>query len=173
MAGRLALAKPARSLWHPTTLLATWFGAGLLPLMPGTWGSLAALPFAWVFLRIAGESDGTAVLLVAAVICFFVGWAATHFYMRHTDRKDPTEVVIDEVAGQWLVLIVANPHVWWHWLAGFLLFRLCDIVKPFPANVIDRRPSALAVMADDTVAAGYALFILAILIFARRFIHGS
>jgi phosphatidylglycerophosphatase A len=173
MASYFPIAKPARPLWHPSTLLATWFGAGLLPVAPGSWGSLAALPFAWAILSLAGTSTGPAVLLVASGLCFLVGWAASYFYMRHTDRKDPREVVIDEVSAQWLTLLVANPHVWWHWVAGFLFFRLCDIVKPFPANLIDRRPGALAVMADDMVAGVYALFLLAIVIFARRFIHGS
>ncbi len=173
MTSRLALRKPALPLWHPAALLATWFGAGLLPLAPGSWGSLAALPFAWVILTIAGPSTGPAVLLVAAAICFLIGWWATFLYMRHTDRKDPSEVVIDEVSAQWLALVVANPSVWWHWPLGFLLFRICDIVKPFPANAIDRRPSAFAVMADDTVAAVYALFLLAIAIFARRFFHAA
>ncbi|HLI12788.1 MAG TPA: phosphatidylglycerophosphatase A [Alphaproteobacteria bacterium] len=166
---RLQISQPALPFWHPATLVGTWFGAGLLPIAPGTWGSLAALPFGWL-IRIAG---GSAALLVAAGIVFALGWWATARYKKETEVKDPSEIVVDEVSAQWLTLLVADPGVWWHWLLGFLLFRLCDIVKPWPANAIDRRGSALAVMADDTVAAIYALFILAIVIFARGLTRGA
>jgi len=169
MAASFTFKHPARSLWHPSTLLATWFGAGLLPAAPGTWGSLAALPFAWAILYVGGP----AALLVAAGLCFAVGWWATWLYARHAGAKDPGEIVIDEVAGQWLAVLVADPKIWWHWLAGFILFRICDIIKPFPAGAIDRQPGPLAIMADDAVAAVYALFLLAIVIFAQRFVHGS
>jgi phosphatidylglycerophosphatase A len=164
----IRLAPPALPFWHPACLVATWFGAGLLPIAPGTWGSLFALPVGYV-IRVTG---GTAGLLVASAIVFLLGWAATAHYKRFTAVKDPSEVVVDEVSAQWLTLLAADPNVWWHWLLGFALFRLCDVVKPWPANLIDRRGSAFAVMADDTVAAVYALFTLAIVIFARSFFGG-
>ena len=151
---------PGLPLKHPATLIATWFGAGLLPIAPGSWGSLAALPFAWAMLAFGNAR----LLFLAAVALFFVGWWAAHHYMRFTDAKDPKEVVVDEVSAQWLALLIANPAVWWHWLLGFGLFRFFDIVKPWPANVIDRRAGAFAVMADDIVAGAYALVVFALVV---------
>lgn len=157
--------QPALPFWHPATLVATWFGSGLLPAAPGTWGSLAALPLGWL-IRLSG---GTASLLVAAGLIFLIGWWAAAHYRLYADAKDPSEVVVDEVSGQWLTLLVADPTIWWHWPLGFLLFRFFDIIKPWPANLINRRDTALAVMADDTVAAIYALFTLGVVIFVRGF----
>jgi phosphatidylglycerophosphatase A len=156
----LRLSRPALPFRHPATLVGTWFGAGLLPLFPGTWGSLAALPLAWLMLAFGSAR----LLFVAALLVFFAGWWATARYMRHTDVKDPPEIVVDEVSAQWLTLVFADPTVWWHWLFGFALFRLFDIAKPWPANHIDRERSARAVMADDTVAALYALVTFAVFV---------
>ena len=170
------LARPALPFRHPATLVGTWFGAGLLPAAPGSWGSLAALPFAWLMLAWGSPR----LLFVAALLAFLLGWWATAHYMRHTDAKDPQEIVVDEVSAQWLTLVFADPAVWWHWLLGFALFRLFDIAKPWPANHIDRQRSALAVMADDTVAALYALVTFAVIVplfpmiaAVWRALHGS
>jgi phosphatidylglycerophosphatase A len=137
---------------HPAVLLATWFGAGLLPGAPGTWGSLAALPFAWL---IAGYFGATG-LLVAAAAAFLVGCWAAGVVSRAGGVQDPGAVVIDEVAGQWLVLAATPPHLV-AYAIGFLLFRVADIVKPFPANWADRSVhGGLGVMLDDAFAAVYA-----------------
>ncbi|MBI2236087.1 MAG: phosphatidylglycerophosphatase A [Magnetospirillum sp.] len=151
--------RPGISPLHPAALLSTWFGAGLLPKAPGTWGSAAALPFAWV---IAGRW-GSWGLAAAAGICFLVGWAASELYVRRTAADDPGEVVIDEVAGQWLVLAPA-PLDPLYYLVGFALFRLLDIWKPWPAGWADRHLSGgLGVMADDMLAAAYGLLALLLL----------
>jgi len=143
-------------------LCATWFGSGLLPLAPGTWGSVAALPFAWVILVALGPPG----LVVAVAAVFLLGWWATSVYLaaRSDGIADPGEVVVDEVAGQCLALALADPSIWWHWLVAFILFRLFDIVKPWPARRVERRNTAFAVMADDIVAAGYALPLFAIIV---------
>ena len=154
---------PARlPFWHPACLLATWFGAGLLPKAPGTWGSLAALPFAWVIharLGLIGLAAATAGL-------FVVGWWAASVYAgRSHGGPDPGPVVIDEVAGQWLTLLAA-PLDWRFYAAGFLLFRAADIWKPWPVRWADRRlKGGLGVMLDDALAAAYAaaaLYLLSI-----------
>jgi len=163
----MRIAEPALPFWHPATLVATWFGAGLLPVAPGSWGSLAALPVAWVILAFGNPR----LLFLAALLAFLVGWLAVAHYKRYAAAKDPQEVVIDEVSGQWLTLLFAEPSVWWHWLLGFLLFRLFDIVKPWPANLIDRRNGAFAVMADDAVAGLYAMIGLVVAIYAWPIIH--
>ena len=137
---------------HPATLLATWFGVGLLPRTPGTWGSLAALPLAWLIHR----SFGAAGLAAASVVVFLAGLWASSVFIRHATSDDPGAVVIDEVAGQWMVLVAVTPDVLLY-TAGFVLFRLADIVKPWPASWVDRRlKSGLGVMLDDAVAALYA-----------------
>ncbi|MGO8914424.1 MAG: phosphatidylglycerophosphatase A [Stellaceae bacterium] len=152
--------RPAPARFHPAPLIATWFGAGLLPWFPGTWGSLAALPFAWA---IAGLF-GARALLIAAAGLFFIGWWAAHRVARDSGVADPGSVVVDEVAGQWLTLVVTPPDAL-SYVAGFLLFRLCDIVKPWPARWIDRHVhGGFGIMADDIVAAFYAATALLLLL---------
>ena len=133
-------------------VLATWFGAGLLPVAPGTWGSLAALPFAWGIERAAGQWG----LAAAAVGLFAAGCWAAEGYERRSGRRDPGAVVVDEVAGQWLTL-AAVPASPWSYAAGFALFRAADVLKPWPARLAERRlPGGVAVMADDAAAAAWA-----------------
>lgn len=143
-------------LSHPAALAATWFGSGLLPRAPGTWGSLAALPFAWVIVSLAGPIG----LAAAAVAVFGLGCWAAGRYADASGSADPGAVVIDEVAGQWLVLVAA-PLSLPGYAAGFLLFRLLDIVKPWPASWADRKlKGGFGIMADDVLAAGYGLVLM-------------
>ena len=138
-------------------LVATFFGAGLLRPAPGTWGSLAALPAAWALMQ-----GGLWPFLAAAVVIAPLGYWATVRVMAETGNDDPSEVVIDEVLGQWVALIpvawgaafagVAVERLWPGWLAAFVLFRLFDIWKPGPVGWLDRRHDALGVMGDDVVA---------------------
>jgi phosphatidylglycerophosphatase A len=142
------------------TLLATWFGAGRLPWAPGTWGSLFALPLAWPLLTLGGPW----LLLVAAALVFALGLWASDRYMKAVGLHDPGAIVIDEVAGQWLTLAVAplDPLAF---LLGFVLFRVADVLKPWPAGWLDRRVGgAFGVMIDDVAAAVYAGGILALVI---------
>jgi phosphatidylglycerophosphatase A len=145
-------------LWHPAALLATWFGIGLLPRMPGTWGSLAALPCAWAICAVAGRGA----LIAAATLAFFLGWWAAGTLARASGRSDPAFIVVDEVAAQWLVLAAA-PLDWRAYVAAFLLFRLFDIGKPWPIRGIEQRvKGGLGIMLDDIAAAFYALCLLLI-----------
>ncbi len=144
--------------WHPASLIATGFGVGHLPLMPGSWGSLAALPCAWAIRGVGGIAG----LAVAAVIAFVLGWWAAEQVARASGRHDPGSIVIDEIAAQWLVLLAA-PLDWRAYAAAFLLFRLFDIAKPWPARLIERRVAGgLGIMLDDIVAAFYAVVLLLI-----------
>ncbi|HXY98430.1 MAG TPA: phosphatidylglycerophosphatase A [Stellaceae bacterium] len=152
--------RPAPAGLHPATLIATWFGAGLLPWFPGTWGSLAALPFAWAIAWLFGPRA----LLIATAGLFFIGWWAAHRVVRASGAADPGSVVVDEVAGQWLTLVVTPPDAVGY-VAGFLLFRLCDILKPWPARWIDQhRHGGFGIMADDIIAAFYAATALLLLL---------
>jgi phosphatidylglycerophosphatase A len=141
-------------------LVATWFGAGFLPITPGSWGSLAALPFAWAITNLWGIAG----LGVAAAIAFFVGcWAAT-IVAKASAVEDPGSIVIDEVAAQWLVLLAAPPAPLPYALA-FVLFRTFDIWKPWPARWADRHvKGGLGIMLDDLFAAVYAMISLLVLL---------
>lgn len=137
---------------HPATILATWFGAGKLPLAPGTWGSLAALPFAWGLAWLGGPGA----LLAGAAVVLGVGIWASNRVIQASGAKDPGEIVIDEVAGQWLALAAAplDPLAY---AAGFALFRVFDIFKPWPAGWIDAKMGGGAgIMLDDIIAGAYA-----------------
>jgi len=141
------------SLKAPGVLLATWFGVGYLPKAPGTWGSAASLPFAWVIMSLLGTQG----LLVATALVFMIGIWAANAYTSRSGVEDPGPVVIDEVVGQWLV-VAAVPLDWTWFAIGFALFRLFDVAKPWPVNVMDRSiKGGLGVMVDDIGAGIYAV----------------
>lgn len=132
--------------------LTGWFGAGNLPGPKGTWGSLAALPFAWLILNLWGNIA----LLGASFVCFIVGVFVVTQYVRRTQTKDPSFAVIDEVAGQWLTLsVLMTPNIL-GFVIGFGLFRFFDILKPPPCKALEKLPEGLGVMADDMAAGIYA-----------------
>lgn len=138
-----------KSIFHPSLMLSTWFYSGLVPFAPGTFGSIAALPFAWLIVEHAGKMG----LANATLIVFVIGLWASKTYMAETGKTDPGEIVIDEVVGQWMVclLIVDNNHMGQYALA-LLAFRVFDIMKPWPINIFDRQHDAMGVMMDDVVA---------------------
>ena len=156
--------RPGLPSFHPAQLLATWFGCGLLPKAPGTWGSAAALPCAALLVWLGGPW----LLLVAAALAFALGVWASEVYARANGLEDPGAVVIDEVVGQWLALVPAA-GVFWLYLPGFLAFRLFDILKPWPVSWADRAVhGGWGIMLDDVLAGLYA----AALVYALRVLIG-
>jgi phosphatidylglycerophosphatase A len=146
IAPRVRLSLPQ---WHAARVLATWFGIGRLPIAPGTWGSLAALPFAWAIRDFWGVPG----LGLASLIVFIAGCWAAGAVAKASRVQDPGAIVIDEIAGQWLVLLAA-PLSPLAWSLAFLLFRLFDIWKPWPVRGIDRHvKGGLGIMLDDAVLA--------------------
>lgn len=144
------------SLRQPAVLLATWFGTGMLPVAPGTWASLVALAMAWVVVG----GLGVWVLAAGCLMLLFAGLWAAGRCARACGDSDPKVVVVDEVVGQWLVLLVVPPDPRLY-AAGFLLFRLFDILKPWPVSWAERRfAGGLGIMADDVLAAAYAAALL-------------
>ena len=134
-------------------VLGTWFGSGKAPAAPGTFGSFAALPFAWGIMFLGGWP----LLLASAIIGYFIGVWSADIVMREIGIEDPCLIVIVEVVGQWLALLTAplNPV---SYLIGFFFFRLFDISKPWPACWADSKlHSATGVMLDDVFAGLYAL----------------
>ncbi len=137
-------------------MLALGFGAGLSPVAPGTAGSLAALPLAFVLKHLS--CPWYALVLLAAV---GLGIWACDRAGRALGVADHRAIVWDEFCGLWLALALVPNR--WPWLAaGFLLFRFFDIVKPWPAGEIDRRcKNGAGVMLDDLVAGLWTLIVLA------------
>jgi len=150
-------------LGHPGGWIACGFGSGLSPLAPGTAGSLAAL-LPWPLLR---ELPWPWYLVLLA-LGFALGVWAANVAMARLQRSDPGCVVIDEFVGQWLALLplVFAPRGWPWLLAGFALFRLFDIGKPWPVSWADRRvDGGLGVMLDDVIAGAYAALMLALALY--------
>ena len=146
-------------------LLATWFGTGLLPIAPGSWGSLAALPFAWAIRSHVGATG----LAIATVIVFAIGWWVAATVAKVSAIEDPSAVVIDEITGQWLVLVPVPLDPLAYTLA-FLLFRLFDIWKPWPVRWADRHvKGGLGIMLDDLLAAVYAVVPVVVLLVGGAF----
>lgn len=154
------------------TCLSTMYGIGLIRIAPGTWGSLVAALLAYPILQL---NFGFAWLLLGAILFTILGTANANRYMRDRNTThDPSEIVIDELVGQWLTFTML--HAWLFLIAGntatalrliaevsatplyfalgFALFRLFDILKPWPISVADRRvKGGFGVMFDDIVAA--------------------
>ena len=155
----MATLPEGRTLLEPSTAIATFFGTGLLPIAPGTWASAVALPFGWVI----ADLGGWQALIAAAVIAGLAGWWASARYVAVTGREDPSEIVIDEVAAQWLALSVV-PLTFVAYFVAFFVFRLFDTLKPWPASWADREMEGGAgVMMDDVFAGIYATIVLAAL----------
>jgi phosphatidylglycerophosphatase A len=129
--------------------IATSFGVGYAPIASGTWGSAAGL-LLWALLP--SDSTTQAVWIVGL---FVAGSWAAGVTERHYGRTDPGEVVVDEVMGMLVTLFLTGVG-WGGALAGFFLFRIFDIVKPFPARRLEHLPGGVGVMADDAMAAIYA-----------------
>jgi phosphatidylglycerophosphatase A len=139
-------------------LVATWFGCGYSPKAPGTAGSLAALAIAWMLHTYVGLSAiGTAWL---SVLLAGPGIWAADVYAREIGKKDPQDVVVDEVVGQWMTLAGATVLNWKSWLLAFVLFRLFDIWKPAPVRQLERLPGGLGIVADDAMAGVYGALVL-------------
>lgn len=161
---------------RPSRLVATVGGIGMLRPAPGTWGSAAALPLGWLLHGLGGFP----LLALATLAVAALGWWAATAEERATGAHDGSEIVIDEVAGQWIALwplslglshAGVDPWLfpWPGWVGAFLAFRLFDIWKPGPIGWADRQPGATGVMLDDLIAGFAAALVVA---FAAFIAHG-
>jgi len=146
--------------------LATALGTGYVPVAPGTFGSAAGLVLWWLLPASAG------VQLFAIVAVFALGSWSGSIAERHFKGTDPGPVVLDEVLGM-LITLFMNPVGWAGAVVGFLLFRVADIVKPFPANRLEALHGGFGIMADDAMAAVYSNIALRILLAAAHTMHWS
>lgn len=142
---------------HPASLIATAFGIGNIPIASGSWASLAVLPVGWLI----AVRFGALWLIAGAFLALLAGLWASARYCTASGEKDPSRVVIDEVAGQLLALApIAVPDPVSYGVA-FFAFRIFDIFKPWPAGWCDRElDGAPGVMFDDIVAGIYAALVV-------------
>jgi phosphatidylglycerophosphatase A len=181
-----ATGQPVRKRRTPTDYLAliiSTCGVGYFPIAPGTMGSLVGLGLylsLWAAIGSLLETNALArrlpllhvwtpqmaFMLVLIFLVTMAGiWSATRAE-RLFRKEDPSEVVIDEVAGQ-MIALLSGPfwlHNWWSVLTAFVLFRAFDIWKPYPIRKLEDLPTGLGIMADDLAAGAYALIVNSVLI---------
>ena len=148
------------------TLAATFFGIGRLRPGPGTWGSAAAA-LIWAVIAHSLAPQYLSIILAAlALLAILIGIPAATRFARASGQKDPQSVVIDEVAGQWITLLFA-PFSWKTLLAGFILFRAFDILKPPPVRQLERLPEGTGIVMDDVAAGLLALLVMQLVLHFR------
>ena len=156
--------------------IATGFGAGLIPLAPGTFGSLVGLGIAYgliVNLRFETVALQNALLLASLLLTWIGIWAGTRAETIF-EQKDASQIVIDEVAGQVIAFVLIAPYLAglggnlkWALIGGFALFRAFDIFKPFPINRLQALTGGVGVMLDDVIAGVYAAAALSLLLWVN------
>lgn len=159
------VAKPETSITAPVwaRAIATFFGAGRIQPGPGTWGSLCAILLWVIAMDLTPAKFQPEVLGVLIVLAIALGVPAATQMCRSTGIKDPGFVVIDELAGQWITLLLA-PVTWKTAAVGFILFRGFDIVKPPPVRQLEKLPEGIGIVADDVAAGILALAIMQLLL---------
>ncbi|MDQ3666788.1 MAG: phosphatidylglycerophosphatase A [Acidobacteriota bacterium] len=179
--------RPARSVKDYVALAVATCGVGYIPWAPGTCGSLVGIGVyallralflkllfvigaqkQWNLLQVAYALVTLELLTICCVALAGV-WAASRTE-KLSGKKDPAKVVVDEVAGQMIALLPVSltlDFAWWTAILAFLLFRLFDIIKPYPCRQLERLPSGLGIMADDIVAGVYAGLAVALIVVTR------
>jgi phosphatidylglycerophosphatase A len=147
-----------KTLW--AWAIGTFFGAGLLKPGPGTYGSIAAVLLWYAAAHILHPAPIALAIgtTIAAIIVTLIGIPAATIVARESGREDPSQVVIDEVAGQ-LIALIAIPADWKHAAISLLLFRAFDILKPPPIRQLERLPAGTGIMLDDVAAGLFALIV--------------
>lgn len=138
--------------------LATWGGVGYLPGMPGTWGTLAALPLWWLLGQLGPWGYGLGVAALLSLALWVAGPAQDLL-----GRKDHPAIVIDEAVGL-LITLAGVPLTWKYAALGFLIFRALDILKPFPIRRLSQGSGGLEVVVDDVAAGVMARVVLEMVI---------
>ncbi len=147
-------------LGHPAGWIASGFGSGLSPVAPGTAGSALAL-IPWLALR----GLPLPLHVLALVLAFALGVWVSNIVIARLRIEDPGVIVWDEFVGQWIALVplLIRPQGWPWIVAGFVLFRLFDVWKPWPVSWADRTiKGGLGVMLDDVLAGTYAAIAITI-----------
>jgi len=148
-------------LW--ARLTATFFFTGYLRPGPGSWGSAATVLLWWLIARNISDAHQAYACAALALLAIAIGIHAATLVARASGKEDPQFVVIDETAGQ-LITLIAAPLTWKCLLAGFILFRAFDIVKPPPIRMLERLPEGTGIVIDDVGAGLYALAVMQMLL---------
>lgn len=157
------IAAPGRRLPLWANVVATFFGVGKMRPGPGTWAS-AATTLLWTALAFQlAPGLRIPVAIGFAVLITLIGIPAATAVSRSISVKDPQIVVIDEVAGQ-LIALIAAPLSWKPLLAGFILFRVFDILKPPPVRQLEKLPEGTGIVLDDVAGGVYALILMQLLV---------
>ena len=147
-------------LQNPIRFLGFGFGSGLAPKAPGTFGTLPALPLAWILLFLGSNKIG---LIILSVVLFFIGIWICNVTERDLGVHDYGGIVWDEIVAMLLILAFVPQTVLW-WLMAFLVFRFFDAVKPPPIKWFDQKVSGgFGVMLDDIIAAIMSIMVLLVL----------
>ena len=155
----LQVFKRARLLDKGALLISTWFGTGLLPVMPGTFGTAGAIPLCFLI-----DLLGAQYKLLFLLITFIGAIWSSHRSQNILGTNDPCEIVIDEVAG-FLLTLIFIPFTLRNLVAGFFLFRFFDILKPPPIKKIEKVKGGWGIVLDDLVAGFYAHLSLWLLLY--------
>ena len=143
---------------NAAVFLATGFYVGNIPFAPGTIGSLIGLPLSFLLAGLPLSAAMVAAVIIIGLAVWIAGAAARTF-----ERKDPGCIVVDEIAGM-VVTLIGLPFNLATVMTGFILFRILDILKPFPIRVLDKRLSGgLGIVADDVAAGIFANILIRIL----------
>ena len=155
-------------------LISSFFYTGFLRPAPGTWGSVAGMILAFILLNTIDLFTFCLILLFTTLVGF---WATKHYIQHNSEKSDPSEVVIDEVIGQWIAVLpigfilkvteFSNKELWLVWLWAFVSFRFFDIIKLGLVGWADNLGGALGVLLDDIlagIAAGVTVIVLILLI---------
>jgi phosphatidylglycerophosphatase A len=153
--------RPQAPRW--AALIATFFGIGRLRPGPGTWASAATVAIWAGLAHVLPPSLRTPVAITITALITLLGIPAATRVSRAAATKDPQFVVIDEVAGQ-LIALIAVPLAWKTFLAGLILFRAFDIVKPPPVRQLERLPEGTGIVLDDVAAGIFALVVMHLLL---------
>ena len=145
-------------------LIATSFGVGFLPVMPGTWGAILAI-LLWLPLYLWASAGVTLTVTAGAVVLFAVAGTWASSVSEKYWGKDPVVACVDETVGQWISLlpitsVAVDP--WWLILLSLVLFRLFDIYKPLGIRAMERLPRGYGMMADDVLAGIYSVVVILI-----------
>lgn len=145
-------------------LIATSFGVGFLPVMPGTWGAILAI-LLWLPLYLWASAGVTLTVTAGAVVVFAVAGTWASSVSEKYWGKDPVVACVDETVGQWISLlpitsVAVDP--WWLILLSLALFRLFDIYKPLGIRAMERLPRGYGMMADDVLAGIYSVVVILI-----------
>src|SRR3990167_3336301 len=151
----------SKALRNPWYFIAAWFGSGLLPYAPGTWGTLLAIPMVWLL-----SFCPLIVYLAVTAAAFLVGVIVSDWVTHDMGEHDYPGIVWDEIVGYLITMILVPATLTWL-LVGFFLFRLFDIWKPQPIRYLDKTiKGGMGIVLDDVLAAVFAWIVLQALMWA-------